>query len=489
MKRARGERRDQSFGRLFVTHAALALIPVLVLGAALGLGYRSSAQARGLAEGRAEARLISRTAVEPILDGRPLSEKLTPAELSQLDRLVARAVGDGDILRLRLRDLGGTVVFTSDNSRQRDLDDDEALAAAAGATVARVTRLNADANDTGPLGPVAVEVYQPLQAGSPLHRVGVLEMYLPYAPISADVTNELHSLYEDLAMGLALLYLAILLITLSVSRGLRREVVRNRHLAEHDSLTGLANRELFMSEASAALRSKPHRKVVVAIADIDRFKEVNDTLGHHNGDGLIVQLADRLAREVGDGNTVARLGGDEFGILLTDHVSTATPERTLRRLREVLGREATAGGVPISVETSIGYAMSPEHGDASDGLLQRADIAMYAAKTQHQGVVGYQSSQRQYDAGSLALLTELRHAIGAGELVLHFQPKVRLAVGLDHPGRGVGYAGALGRIPRPLAASARGTVAAGEFLAHRRADRRDLRAHLVGDAVVNGCSR
>jgi len=399
-------------------------VPVLVLGVVTSAGYRSAARQRGVAEGRSEALVVAQTAVEPTLDGQPLSLGLTTTEQADMRRLVARAVGDHDVLRLRLRDLAGNVVFSDDGSGFKDKPEDEALDAAHGEVVARLTRLNSDSNDTGKPGPESVEVYVPLTAGTPSHRVGVLEIYLPYAPINADVSAELGRLYVDLAVGLASLYLVLCAITFSMSRGLRRQAKWNAFLAEHDPLTELPNRALFHHRAAAALAASPAGKpVAIAIIDLDRFKEVNDTLGHQNGDHLLTELARRLDAEMRPGDTVARLGGDEFGVILTDLVDA---EGDLGRLRGVIELEASISGLPLSVEASVGFVVAPEDGTDVDELLQRADIAMYVAKACRAGVVRYDQSQNSYDAANLGLIVELRRAIAADELVLHYQPKTNL---------------------------------------------------------------
>ncbi len=417
-----------SMGRLFALYAAISLVPVLILGAVLAITFRGEATRRGLAEGRSEATLVAQTAVEPLLDGRPLRLGLSPAERIALRRLVTRAVGVRHVLRLRLRDLDGRVVFSDDGSGVNDKPDDEALDAAGGEVVALLTHLNSDFNDTGSRGVSAVEVYLPLTAGAPGRRVGVLEAYLPYAPISHDLAGGLHHLYLDLAIGLALLYLALFAITASVSRGLRREAAVNAFLAGHDALTELPNRTLFHRRVASAVAdaSRTGQSVVVAIADLDRFKEINDTLGHHNGDLLIVEMANRLAANIHPDDTVARLGGDEFGLIVRD---VADAGGLLERLRGVIDREVEVSGLELTVQGSIGFVIAPQDGSDVDELLQRADVAMYAAKAQHAGVLRYDASLEQYDAASLGLVSELRHAIDDGQLVLHYQPQVALADG------------------------------------------------------------
>jgi diguanylate cyclase len=406
-------------------YALLSAVPVLILGLVLADSYGVEARRRGLAEGRSEAQLVTQTAIEPLLAGHPLSSSLTKAEDIALTRTVGRAVVAGDITRLRLRDLSGHVVFSGDGSGRGAPVEGEALDAARGAVVSRLTRLNTDVNDTGAKGVEVVEVYQQLRAGTPARPVGVLEVYLPYAPISRDIVSGLHDLYRDLIIGLGLLYGVLLALSLSVSRGLRRQVKANAFLATHDSLTDLPNRSLFLQRAQIAVAAAtPNRPTAIAIVDLDHFKEVNDTLGHQSGDLLLTALAERLAAKMRPDDTVARLGGDEFGVILR---ATTDPIAGLTRVREILEGEVEVRGLALSIGASIGFIVAPEDGTNTDELVQHADVAMYAAKAAHDGVVRYTPAHDHYDAANLTLVGELRGAIDAGELVLHFQPKVDLA--------------------------------------------------------------
>jgi diguanylate cyclase (GGDEF)-like protein len=408
--------------RLVVAYAAIIVIPVAILGVVLAVNYQAEARQRGLAEGRSEAVLVAKTAVEPRLDARPLSPDLPAAELTSLRELTTQVIADHEVLRLRLRDLAGHVVFSDDGSGFTQRPDDEALEAASGEVVARLTHLNADAA-TGPEGPATVEVYVPLTAGKAQRPIGVLEVYLPYAPISADVTAGLHNLYLDLAIGLAVLYLALLAISMSVSSRLRHQVRLNEHRAEHDSLTDLPNRSAFHRRiAASCLDAQSHGgAVAIAIVDLDRFKEVNDTLGHHNGDRVLRELGERLSEFVRPGDSVARLGGDEFGVILRD---VADPAPVFWRIRQLIEHEVAVAGLPLSIESSIGYVVAPEHGTDADELLRLADVAMYVAKAQNAGVVRYEPGQHHYDPAKLSLMGELRPGIESQQLVLHYQPKV-----------------------------------------------------------------
>jgi diguanylate cyclase (GGDEF)-like protein len=414
--------------RLLVVYALITAVPVIGLGIVLAGTFRKEADRRGLAEGRSEATLIAQVTIGPELDGRPLSAGVSAAEKADLDRVVRRAVAQGNVLRARLRDLAGRVVYSEDGSGFRGPVEDEVLDAAHGETVLSLTHLNADSDDEGPVGVASVEVYLPLVAGTPGHRVGVLELYLPYAPIARDVRAGLHSLYLDLALGLAVLYALLFAITVSVSRGLRRELSINAFLAHHDALTDLPNRALFLTRAREAVAhiSSEGRPTAVAIIDLDHFKDINDTLGHQSGDELLTKLAHRVSANMRLGDTVARLGGDEFGLILRD---VADAHQALARLREVIAAEVDVRGLSLSVAPSIGFVAVSDRDADVDTMLQHAEVAMYAAKTQHAGVLEYRPDLNHYDASSLGLVAELRHAISDGQLVLHYQPQASTATG------------------------------------------------------------
>jgi diguanylate cyclase len=419
-------RAPRSTVRLFVAFAAITLVPVFVLGAVLAASYRSEARRRGIAEGRSEGSLIGKTLIEPLLVSGDLSKGLTTEQWIETRQVVLKSIKDGDVVRLRIRDMSGYVVYSDDGSGFAEMPDEEALDVARGRLITKVTTVNADNNDHGPSGVQAVEAYRPLRGGPDAAIVGVLEVYLPYAPIAHEVSAGLTTLYWNLAVGLAMLYLAVFSISAFVSRGLRRQLAVNAFLAQHDTLTALPNRTLFHDRARAAVADAAANgwPVAIAIADLDRFKEVNDTLGHHNGDRLLTELASRLADHARKGDTVARLGGDEFGIILQE---VEDAEVALQRLRTIIDHEVDVSGLPLSVEASIGYVLAPEDGTDIDELLQRADVAMYVAKSQHAGVTRYDATFNHYDAANLALIGELRHGIDDDQLVLHYQPKARLS--------------------------------------------------------------
>ena len=201
---------------------------------------------------------------------------------------------------------------------------------------------------------------------------------------------------------------------------------RLRHQALHDDLTDLPNRTLLYERMEDAMSAAGRSGELAALLliDLDRFKEVNDTLGHDHGDRLLEEVAVRLRDVVRRGDTLARLGGDEFAVLLRGLPDRGVAVELAGRLQDALERPFTLNGVVAVLDASIGIAHCPEHGTDVHLLLQRADVAMYEAKRARTRIETYSPERDPYSAERLQLLAELRAAIAAGELVLHYQPKV-----------------------------------------------------------------
>ncbi len=210
---------------------------------------------------------------------------------------------------------------------------------------------------------------------------------------------------------------------------LHEEAQLREHEALHDALTGLPNRVLLGDRLRDELIAVAERgqPLAVGLMDLDGFKEVNDTLGHHAGDAVLGEVARRLAYSAESAALVARLGGDEFAILVAHTADRIELESLARRIRAELARPFNIDGVRINISGSIGFAIAPD--DASDAptLLQRADVAMYSAKAGHgNGVAFYEAIRDENSPRRLALATDLRAAIADGQLSLVFQPKARL---------------------------------------------------------------
>jgi diguanylate cyclase (GGDEF)-like protein len=226
-------------------------------------------------------------------------------------------------------------------------------------------------------------------------------------------------------------------------------------LAYHDALTGLANRPRLMDrlEQLITLARRSNHPVSVLLMDLDRFKYVNDALGHQHGDVVLQEVARRLSKLLRDSDTVARLGGDEFAVLLPETSSEAA-QGVAARITAELDRPIEIEGQNVDVGASIGIATYPEHGTDATTLLRDADVAMYAAKRSHAGAMVFSENHSHEQQKQLSLLSDVRKAIEYDEFLLHYQPKIEIA-----SGRVVGVEG-LVRWQHPR----RGLVPPGDFI-------------------------
>jgi diguanylate cyclase (GGDEF)-like protein len=212
---------------------------------------------------------------------------------------------------------------------------------------------------------------------------------------------------------------------------LRHEARQKEHQALHDALTGLPNRLHFTIVIEDALRRARDAdgRVAVLLVDLDRFKEVNDTLGHQLGDTLLQEMALRLSEVAGGEDLLARLGGDEFGIVVRDLDEVSDAVAWARRIGTALHRPFMHEGLAIQISGSIGIALAPDHGMDGVTLLRRADVAMYEAKSSGASFEVYEPQRDTYSTRRLAMAAELRAAIEEGDIQLHYQPKARLSGG------------------------------------------------------------
>jgi diguanylate cyclase (GGDEF)-like protein len=279
-------------------------------------------------------------------------------------------------------------------------------------------------------GPMLV-VYAPIRFGN-APVLAAVALYMPYAPVEQGIAQDIRTTMILVVIVLGILYLGLFHLVWQASRRLRRTANLNEELANHDSLTGLPNRSLLQDRVAQALAASARsgRYPSLLLLDLDRFKEINDTLGHHHGDLLLQEVGKRLQRSLRAGDTVARLGGDEFVVLLPDLPSPHSALITAEKLLAELSQPFVLEDVTLDVEGSFGLAVYPDHGDDFSSLLQHADVAMYAAKETHAGVCLYERNQDANSPRRLALLGELRQAIADDDqLLLHYQPKVQVDTG------------------------------------------------------------
>ena len=252
-----------------------------------------------------------------------------------------------------------------------------------------------------------------------LFQAGTTGVLLSLAPIVVAASDN------------TLFLIPLLLMPIAAVHKCASILLAKEHEAAHDPLTGLPNRTLYRERAVEAIEDAKAAgtEVAVMLIDLDRFKEINDTLGHHIGDILLQQIGPRLEAVLRREDTIARLGGDEFAVLLHDVADQATAMDVADRMLEALEQPFTLTDVILDIDASIGIALHPEHGDDIDSLLQRADVAMYLAKETRSGYQVYSAERDPYSPKRLTLLHELRSAMESGQFVLHYQPKSSLATG------------------------------------------------------------
>jgi diguanylate cyclase len=231
---------------------------------------------------------------------------------------------------------------------------------------------------------------------------------------------------NPVAVALAVLALLTVMVRMALLLRETATLAVSRKLSLTDDLTGLGNRRSFTAEVEGAVADE--RPCALLMIDLDQFKELNDTLGHHVGDELLRGVGPRLSATMRPGDVVARLGGDEFGVLIKN-ADTAMATVAATRLRAALGRPYALAGISLHVGASIGIAVFPEHAQDANTLLRHADVAMYEAKRGRTGHGVYASAGDHHSRDRLELAGEMRHALANDQLTLHYQPVADLATG------------------------------------------------------------
>lgn len=265
----------------------------------------------------------------------------------------------------------------------------------------------------------------------------VLLIYDHFAPINL------------LSVGLCSATLLVSAVRIALTFREVRGLADSRRQALTDELTGLPNRRHFYEQLSARIADAraSGQSMALLMVDLDGFKEINDTLGHHAGDLLLGLIGPRLSEALGHDGTPARLGGDEFAIVLDVGTDAAQAMVSAEHVREAIERPFALRDLSVRIDASIGIAIFPGHGATADSLLQRADLAMYRTKANRSGPAVYAPDRDEHFRHRLVLVAELRGAIATGQLVAHYQPKadpqtgaivgVEALVRWQHPAHGL----------------------------------------------------
>ncbi len=429
--------------RLVLRFAIVTAVGLALAGAMILAVVREIDQRHAVRAATDRAHFTAETFLRNVLRPGDVDAPVRGERRQELDRLMRRyALSDG-ALRISLVGTAGTITYSTDHRRIGARAGDRAglAEARAGSIVSQVKNVPA-AGRPGEVKALVATVPIALAHDT----VGVVSIEQDYGPIAADARESLLPVAGVLELALLALFVLLLPALARASRRLRAYVVEIRYRATHDSLTGLSNREALQENLGIALHGREDGShVAVLLIDLDRFKEVNDSLGHDAGDELLGEIARRLERVAGEA-PVSRLGGDEFALVLR----ATTPQAAVElghAVRHSIEAPASIGGIPVSVDASVGIALAPDDGSDVSQLVRRADVAMYAAKEARAGVLRYEAATDRNDAAKLVLMTELRVAVERRELEVHYQPivtadtgtlrKVEALVRWRHPTQGL----------------------------------------------------
>ncbi len=425
--------------------AVVSVIGMLILGCALIVTTATVMRQQALREGAAAAQSVAQYA------GAAVSQEVYTLGLlapGQRDLVTESVEGFSDrLVGLRMWTRDGGVLYDSDAASTGFPDWQRLDAALRGQSDARaITEVRGDA--LGGTEREVLNVYVPTEVDGVV--MGASEVRLDYTATTQALQSASRVVACVVVGGLGLLWILLFRTVRTASRRLQSSALDNARLALLDSLTGLPNRRMLADRLHRAIEraEADGTRVGLVLLDVDRFKDINDSLGHDRGDELLEQVAARLRDSLRDGDLVARLGGDEFAVLLPGVRSPADAEQLAHRVRGVFAAPFPLGDLPLHVDTSIGVAVLPDHARDGTTLMRMADVAMYTAKTHRLGVALYSPDEDDSSPARLVLLGDLHRALAAGaELEMHYQPKIDLGtgdtVGLEalmrwrHPTRGL----------------------------------------------------
>jgi diguanylate cyclase (GGDEF)-like protein len=412
--------------------ALLSLVPIVALGLILARVLQGQIVERSLADADQSAQLIARIGIQPRLTPHDLRYGMNAAGVRVLDEQLRTRSVTQDLARIKIWNAHDKVVYSDDHKLiGRTLPpSDDLLDALAGrphpAALVTPSKDSETASEVG-LGEL-VEVYVPLRFDGSTQPAGVFEIYLSYKPIAAAVARDKRMIAGLIAVGLALLWAILYRIVARASRRLREHAEENARLARYDQLTGLPNRTLFIEsvEYAAGANQRGFGAIAVLLIDLDRFTEINNTLGSANGDLVLREVAERLRATLGDGVVIARLASDGFAVLLCSAQGVPDALGAATAIQRSLEPSIALDEIEVAVEASVGVAVIGEHAKTPGELLQRADAALAHARSRRSSIEVYSPECDHFDAERVRLLSQVRGALGRGEPVLHYQPQIDL---------------------------------------------------------------
>ncbi len=444
--RRRRSRATRRLVPLTVSFGVLSFVLTLALGVVLGGQIQHQVTRRSVAQLATTTQIATAITIHTIVSGLSYGDKGIPAtagqKLAQAGTISSAArvlVDNSDVVSVDAVLIDGTVIGGAAGPPVASKIPLTTGFHAAADGVTQVRTLPAEGTGMTAAEQRMVRRYGDLmlvQQGVRLSTAGpivaVVSSYTPLGPTDRQAGSDIRSILEFLAVGLVIFWAVLFRLVVGASRALTRQSKATAHQATHDTLTGLPNRVLLRDRTERAVLSsrRTGAHVALILMDLDRFKEINDTLGHPYGDLLLQQIGPRLRAQLRDSDTVARIGGDEFIVMLPDLHSPYQALAVAEKLAAALHQPFLLEGVMVDIGSSAGVVSTPEHGTEFDDLLRHADVAMYAAKQNGREVVEFDPLLDTNDPARLCLLADLRMALAEPDQILvYYQPQVDLATG------------------------------------------------------------
>jgi len=413
---------------------ASAVILLVVHHFALSQAERAAARHAGLVASTVLQRELTETDLE-----RPVS----PERRQELDSVLSRFGLAGDVIGLSLVRRDGLVTYSSAHGTIGTTTAGARAAEASTGTI--VSSVSPAGKSSVAADGKTLETYVPVGPSTSAGAALIAQSYEPIAKSARALQLRVGAVLEAL---LIVLFACLVPLLIRVTRRIQRQIARIHQQAFYDELTGLPNRTNLFERLGLAISraADENRLLAVLLVDLNRFREINDTLGHEVGDVILVEAGRRLQAVVGDERLLARLGGDDFAVVV-EVGDEARAMALAEQLRSAMEPPIDADGAHLAIDATVGVAFYPVDGKDAHTLVKHAEIATYTAKEWRSGVLGYSPAVDPHDPEQLKLTAALRTAAEEGQIRLHYQPKIDLATGAiagfeglaywDHPTRGV----------------------------------------------------
>ncbi|MGH3066307.1 MAG: putative bifunctional diguanylate cyclase/phosphodiesterase [Gaiellaceae bacterium] len=413
---------------------ASAVILLVVHHFALSQAERAAARHAGL---------VASTVLQREVTEADLERPVSPERRQELDSVLSRFGLAGDVIGLSLVRRDGLVTYSSAHGT---IGTTTAGARSAEASTGTIVSSVAPAGKSSVAAEgKTLETYVPVGPDTSAGAALIAQSYEPIAKSARALQLRVGAVLETL---LIVLFACLVPLLIRVTRRIQRQIARIHQQAFYDELTGLPNRTNLFERLGLAIRraDEAKRLLAVLLVDLNRFREINDTLGHEVGDVILVEAGRRLQAVVGDERLLARLGGDDFAVVV-EVGDEARAMAFAEQLRSAMEPPIDADGAHLAIDATVGIAFYPVDGKDAHTLVKHAEIATYTAKEWRSGVLGYSPAVDPHDPEQLKLTAALRTAAEEGQIGLHYQPKIDLATGAiagfeglaywNHPTRGV----------------------------------------------------